>query len=388
MSLQRIIAIIIKELLQLKRDKKMYPLLFTAPLVQLVVLGYAATFDIKNIPTGILDQDNTFMSRQYTDAFSYNGYFSVLYRARTRDELCRLLDAGDIKIGLDIPRDFQKDLKKNLPAQVHVLVDGADSNSATIGLTYVNIISQKFSSKLILQNIDTAAFREGDFLGTWRRAIGKSLLVDDAMRIWYNPELVSKYFFVPGVICMILLIVTTNLTSLSLVKEKEIGTMEQLMVTPVKASEILLGKLFPFIIIGFLDVIFIVLAALFIFDVHVKGSLVLLFLFSGFFLFSTLGLGIFISTVSRSQEQAMIIAFFFILNMNMLCGVIFPIENMPAVIQWFTYLLPLRYFAIIVRGLFLKGVGLDVLWDQGLYLLLCGIIIFALSLSRMKKKIS
>jgi ABC-2 type transport system permease protein len=149
-----------------------------------------------------------------------------------------------------------------------------------------------------------------------------------------------------------------------------------------------MGKLIPFIIIGFLDVIFIVLAALFIFDVHVKGSLVLLFIFSGFFLFSTLGLGIFISTVSRSQEQAMIIAFFFILNMNMLCGVIFPIENMPAVIQWFTYLLPLRYFAIIVRGLFLKGVGLDVLWDQGLYLLLCGIIIFALSLSRMKKKIS
>jgi ABC-2 type transport system permease protein len=208
------------------------------------------------------------------------------------------------------------------------------------------------------------------------------------MRIWYNPELISKYFFVPGVICMILLIVTTNLTSLSLVKEKEIGTMEQLMVTPVKASEILMGKLIPFIIIGFLDVIFIVLAALFIFDVHVKGSLVLLFLFSGFFLFSTLGLGIFISTISRSQEQAMIIAFFFILNMNMLCGVIFPIENMPPVIQWFTYLLPLRYFAIIVRGLFLKGVGLDVLWDQGLYLLLCGIIIFALSLSRMKKKIS
>jgi ABC-2 type transport system permease protein len=270
----------------------------------------------------------------------------------------------------------------------NVLVDGADSNSGTIGLTYVNIISQKFSSKLILQSIDTAAFREGDFLGTWRREIGKSMLVDDAMRIWYNPELISKYFFVPGVICMILLIVTTNLTSLSLVKEKEIGTMEQLMVTPVKASEILLGKLIPFIIIGFLDIIFILLAALFIFDVHVKGSLVLLFLFSGFFLFSTLGLGIFISTVSRSQEQAMIIAFFFILNMNMLCGIIFPIENMPQVIQWFTYLLPLRYFAIIVRGLFLKGVGLDVLWDQGLYLLLCGIVIFALSLSRMKKKVS
>ena len=187
---------------------------------------------------------------------------------------------------------------------------------------------------------------------------------------------------------MILLIVTSNLTALSLVKEKEIGTYEQLLVSPVRPSEIMIGKLLPFIMIGFIDVVIIVIAAWLVFDVPIKGSLGLLFLFSGFFLFSTLGLGIFISTISRTQEQAMITIFFFILTMNMLCGIIFPIENMPEIIQWITYLLPLRYFAIIVRGLFLKGVGIDVLWDQGLYLLLCGITIFTLSLTRLKKKIT
>jgi len=217
MSLRRIAAIILKELTQLKRDKKMYPLLFMAPLFQLIVLGYAANFDIKHITTGVLDQDNTSMSRQYLDAFAYNGYFDILYRVRNRQELCHLLDTGKIKIGIDIPVDFQKNLNKGAHAQVHILVDGADSNSATIGLNYVSIISQKFSSRLILQSIDTAAFQSGDFLGTWRREIGKSMLVDDAIRIWYNPALISKNFFVPGVICMILLIVTTNLTALSLV---------------------------------------------------------------------------------------------------------------------------------------------------------------------------
>jgi len=388
MSIRRIAAIILKELTQLKRDKKMYPLLFIAPLMQLIVLGYAANFDIKHIATGVLDQDNTLMSRQYIDAFAYNGYFDVCFRVKTRQELCHLLDTGKIKIGIDIPVDFQKNLNKGTPAQVHILADGADSNSATIGLNYVSIISQKFSSKLILQRIDTAAFQSGDFLGTWRREIGKSMLVDDAIRIWYNPALISKNFFVPGVICLILLIVTTNLTALSLVREKEIGTLEQLLVTPIRPGEILIGKISPFIIIGFIDVIFIIIAAYLIFDVYVKGSLLLLFIFSGFFLFSTLGLGILISTVCRTQEQTMIFLFFLILNMVMLSGIIFPIENMPEIIQWFTYLMPLRYFAIIVRGIFLKGVGLSVLWDQGLYLLLCGITIFTLSLARLKKKVS
>lgn len=388
MKFRRILAIMIKEFHQLKRDKKMYPILFIAPLFQLIILGYAANFDTKHIPTGILDQDRTYLSRQYLEAFSHNEYFDMRYVVPSREALCRLLDEGKIKVGLDIPFDFQKNLKKGLPSQVQIFVDGTESNGATIALTYANIISQRFSSKLTLQSIDTSSFNSGDFLGSWRRKIGKAAIIDDEMRIWYNPELLSKYFFVPGVICMILLIVTTNLTAISWVREKEIGTLEQLLVSPATKAELILGKISPFIVIGFCDVILIITAAILIFNVPLRGSIPLLFLFSGFFLFTTLGLGLFISTVTHTQEQSMIITFFFIITMVLLSGIIFPIENMPKIIQYFTYLMPLRYFAVIVRSIFLKGAGLSVLWDQGLCLLLIGLAILLLSLNRFKKKIT
>lgn len=388
MKLQRILSITIKELHQLKRDKKMYPLLFVAPIVQLIILGYAATFDIKNIPTGILDKDRTYLSRQYVESFAHNNHFDIRCFADNRKDLCRLLDQGKIKVGIDIPVDFQKNLKSGSRAQVQIFIDGTESNGATIALNYANIISQRFSSRLILKHIDTALFNAHNLLGTWRGEIGKTRIIDDAMRIWYNPELSSKNFFVPGVICMILLIVTTNLTAISLVKEKEMGTLEQLLVTPTTRAEIILGKLTPFILIGLLDVTFIITAAVLIFNVPIKGSILLLFLFSSFFLFTTLGLGLFISTITHTQEQSMVVTFFFIITMVLLSGIMFPIENMPKIIQMFTYLMPIRYFAIIVRSIFLKGVGIDVLWSQGLCLLALGLAIFVLSLNRFKKKIT
>jgi len=388
MKVRRILAVMIKEFHQLRRDKKMYPILFFAPLIQLAVLGYAANFDTKHIPTGIFDRDETLLSRQYLEAFSHNEYFDIRHHAASRRELCRLLDEGKIKVGIDIPVDFQKNLNKGLAAQVQLFVDGTESNGATIALTYASIISQRFSAKRILKSIDTSLFNANDFLGTWRSRIGRAAIIDDETRIWYNPELLSKYFFVPGVICMILLIVTTNLTAISWVREKEIGTLEQLLVSPATRAELILGKLAPFIVIGFCDVVIIITAAMLIFNVPINGSIPLLFLFSGFFLFTTLGLGLFISTVTHSQEQSMIITFFFIITMVLLSGIVFPIENMPPVIQFFTYIMPLRYFAVIVRSIFLKGVGLDVLWDQGLCLLVIGLFIFLLSLNRFKKKIS
>lgn len=388
MCLRRIVAITIKELHQLKRDKKMYPILFFAPMLQLVILGYAANFDVKHIPTGVFDADRTYTSRRYIESFAHTEYFDLKYHVSTREELCSLLDQGKIKIGFDIPVNFQKQINKGQGAQVQIFVDGTESNSATIALVYANIISQRFSSRLLLHGIDTASFVAGDFLGTWRRDIGKAMIIDDAVRIWYNPELLSKYFFVPGVICMILLIVTTNLTALSWVKEKEIGTIEQLLVSPATRVDLILGKLIPFIIIGFCDVLLIIGAAKIIFGVPIKGSVFLLFLFSGFFLFTTLGLGLFISTITHTQEQSMVITFFFILTMVLLSGIIFPIENMPSLIQFFTYGIPLRYFAVIVRSLFLKGIGIDVLWDQAVCLLAIGLSIFVLSLLRFKKKVT
>ncbi len=388
MKLSRITSITIKELHQLKRDKKMYPLLFLVPIIQLTIFGYAATFEIINIPTGVLDQDDTYLSRQYVESFAHNGYFDIRYYADSRTELCRWLDQGKIKVGLDIPLDFQKNIKNGHQAQVQVFIDGTESNGSTIALSYINVISQRFSSRLILNHIDTAAFNAHDFMGTWRSDIGKASIIDDEIRIWYNPALLSNNFFVPGVICMILLIITTNLTAISLVKEREIGTLEQLLVTPATRSELLLGKLSPFILIGLFDVALIVTAAVLIFDVPIKGSIPLLFFFSFIYLFSTLGLGLFIATIARTQEQSLVVTFFFIITMIILSGVIFPIENMPKIIQLSTYLMPIRYFVIIVRGIFLKGVGIGVLWTHGLNLLILSLAILGVSLLRFKKKVS
>ncbi len=387
MFLQRILTLTIKEFHQLRRDKKMYPLLFIAPIIQLVIIGYAANFDIKNNPTGVLDQDRTQLSRQFVEAFSQNEYFNVIYRVESRKQMTRLLDEGRIRVGIDIPVDFQKNLKKGAVSQVQLFVDGTESNGATIALIYANIIGQRFSSKLILEHIDTSAFNAGDFLGTWRRDIGKATIIEDEVRIWYNPELLSSYFFIPGVICMLLLIVTPGLTAMSMTREKEAGTMEQLFSTPASTVQIILGKITPFIIIGLLDVAFIVTAGVLIFQVPLKGSLFLLFIFSFLFLFSTFGLGIFISTITRTQEQSMIITFFFVLTMILLSGIIFPIENMPEIFRHITHLMPIRYFAIIVRSIFLKGAGIEVLWDQGLWLLFLGLAIFTVSVIKFKKKI-
>ena len=388
MRLHRLIAITIKELHQLKRDWKMYPLLFMAPVLQLTILGYAASFEVRHVPTGVLDQDKTYLSRRYVEQFGHSEYFDLLYYPASRKELCDLLDRGKIKIGIDIPVDFQKKFKTGTSPQVQLFVDGTESNSATIAMTYATIISQRFSAKIALQSIDTSLFNTNDFLGTWRRETGKATIINEEMRIWYNPELLSKDFFVPGVICMILLIVTTNLTAQSLVREREVGTLEQLLVSPATRVELIIGKLSPFIFIGLVDVAIILTGAELIFNVPIKGSIPLLFLFSFIFLFTTLGLGLFISTASRTQEQAMVLTFFFVTTIVLLGGVIFPIENMPKPIQMVTYLFPLRYFTVIVRSIFLKGVGIEVLWDEGLCLLAIGLGILTLSLIRFKKTIS
>ena len=385
MSLVRIVSVTIKEILQMSRDKKLYPLLFLAPTLQIIILGYAATFDLHNIPTAVLDRNHTQLSRQYLRSFYHNGYFDIKYRVSDRNQIYYLLDKGKVKIGIEIPTDFEKMLKKGTPTPVQFILDGTESNSATIALNYARIISEKFSSRLVMEKIDLPAFNAGDFLSSFRRDIGKTFLVDNRARLWYNPDLSSADFMVPGVICMILLIVTTNLTALSIVREKEIGTMEQLRVTPIKSSELIIGKLIPFILIGFMDVILILIVGYLVFHIPIKGSLALLLILAMIYLLSTLGLGIFISTLVHSQDQSMIVTFSIILTMNVLSGVIFPIANMPQVIQYLTYLMPIRYFAIIVRGILLRGIGIEFLWPQVIALLLLGLFSLVLSINRLKK---
>jgi ABC-2 type transport system permease protein len=357
----------------MSRDKKLYPLLFLAPIIQLIILGYAATFDIKNIETTVLDRDQTPLSRKYLHRFKHNRYFTMTHHVDNRNQIYRLLEQGKIKAGIEIPKDFEKKLKMGKPSPVQLIIDGTESNAATIALNYSRIISEKFSARLVMEYIDRYSFNAGNFLGSFRRNMGKTFLIESRMRMWYNPDLSSPDFMVPGVICMILLIVTTNLTAISIVKEKEIGTMEQLLVTPLQSGELIVGKLLPFILIGFIDVIFVLTIGHFIFQMPMKGNLLLLLVLSLFYLFSTLGLGIFISTIVQTQEQSMIITFLIVLTMNILSGVIFPIANMPQAIQYLTYLMPIRYFAIIVRGILLRGIGIDILWPQVLALFLLGI---------------
>jgi len=387
MNLGIIFSVTIKELQQMRRDKKLYPLLFVAPILQLIIIGYAANFDIHNISMAVLDRDQTQLSRQYLRCFHHNGYFNIKYHVSERNQIYRLLDKGKVKIGIEIPIDFERKLRKGAPSSAQFIVDGTESNSATIALNYARIISEKFSSKLIIEKIDLPSFNAGDFLSSFRRNIGQTFLVENQTRLWYNPNLSSADFMVPGVICMLLLIVTTNLTAISIIKEKEIGTMEQLLVTPIKPSELIVGKLIPFTLIGFIDVIFILIIGYLIFHIPVKGSLVLLLVLSLFYLFSTLGLGIVISTIVQTQEQSMIITFLIVLTMNILSGIIFPIANMPQVIQFLSYLMPIRYFAIIVRGILLRGIGIEILWPQVLALTLLGVLTLALSINRLRKRI-
>ena len=387
MNARRIVSTTIKELQQMSRDKKLYPLLFFAPVIQLIILGYAATLDIHNISTGVLDRDQSQMSRTYLQRFQHNGYFQFPHQISDRNQIYRLLDQGKIKVGIEIPKDFEKKLKMGKPSPVQIIIDGTESNAATIALNYARMISETFSSKLILQYVDLPSFQSGDFLDKLQNTRGQTFLVESQTRMWYNPDLSSADFMVPGVICMILLIVTTNLTAISIVKEKEIGTMEQLLVTPLQPSELIVGKLIPYILIGFIDVIFILTVGHFVFDTPVKGNLVLLLALSLFYLLSTLGLGIFISTIVDTQEQSMIVTFLIVLTMTILSGIIFPIANMPQVIQYFTYLMPIRYFAVIVRGILLRGIGIDILWPQVLALFLLGIITLLFSVKRLRTKL-
>jgi ABC-2 type transport system permease protein len=387
MRLGRIISTAIKELLQLSRDRKLYPLLFLAPTLQIIILGYAASFDIHNIPAAVLNRDGTPLSREYVRRFSHNGYFSVNFEATRRDQIYQLLDRGRIKVGIEIPVDFEKKLRKGIPSPVQFIVDGTESNSGTIALNYARIITETFSSKLIMESIDLAAFGAGNFLESFRREKGRTQLIENRTRLWYNPDLSSADFMVPGVICMILLIVTTNLTALGIVKEKEIGTMEQLLATPLRPSELIMGKLIPCIIIGFIDVIFILIVGYLVFSIPIRGSIALLLTLSCFYLFSTLGLGIFISTIVNTQEQSMILTFLIVLTMNTLSGIMFPIENMPPIIQYLTYLMPINHFAVIVRGILLRGIGIAILWPQVLALFLLGIATLGLSINRLRKKL-
>lgn len=373
-----ILEIVRKEFIQFRRDRKMFGLSFFAPVFQLLILGYAATLDVKDIPTVICDQDKSSTSRDLIRRFASSGYFNILGYLQKPDDIDKSIDDGFASIAIVIPVNFRQNIESGEPAPIQIIADGSESNSAGIGMSYATLIVGQYSEKIIIESLV-------------KKGMGSAIpgSVSAEFRVWFNPELRSRNFMVPGVLALLLMVMTMILTSLAIVKEKETGKMEQLVVTPIKPYQLMVGKLAPFFTIGVIDVVLVVLFTNFVFDLPVKGGFWLLMGLCMVFLMSTLGLGLFVSTISRTQQQAMLTAiFFFMLPMIFFSGFVFPIQNMPLIIQYITYIVPLRYFFVIIRGLFLKGVGISTLWPQALALFAFGIVILSMSVFQFRKRLT
>lgn len=351
---RRIVELLVKEFLELRRDRSARFRLLVPPILQVLLFGYAATFEIFNVSTVILDQDHTQESRALVSAFTSGNRFKVTTIAARIDDARDAIERSRAQIAVVVPPGFAQLLRKGQTAPVQVLVDGTNSNTALIALGYVGQIAGTFGRTVALD----LGQRSGRFAGRTPSS------VDMQERYWYNPNLNSRWFFVPGVIGTLTLITIVNLTAFAIVREREVGTLEQILVTPIRPFEFIIGKTLPFFLIGLVQVSLIAVIGTFWFGIPFNGNPLVLLLGTCLFLLSTLAIGLLISTLCKTQQQAFASNFFVLNPMFILSGFSFPIASMPDVLQWLTYLDPLRYFLVIVRGTYIKGVGLDILWPQ------------------------
>lgn len=372
--MRRVFEVMKKELIELRADPRLFGIVIMAPLIQLGILGYAATTDVNDVPVVVVDADRSAESRELISRFEGSANFVIVGIEGSTDRIDPWLERGRAWMALTIPSDYGRKVRAGQPVTLQVVADGTDSNSTNVALGYARSLVGGYAQDLI------AARQPG-------RRIAP--LVSAEVRVWFNPELESRDFMIPGIVALLLLVVTTNLSAMAIVRERELGTLEQLNVTPIARWELILGKLLPYGFIGLLDVVLVLIVAIYWFEVPMRGSLPLLFATSAVYLLSTLGLGLFISSISHTQQQAMMTTtFFFLMPMIYLSGFIFPIENMPEWIQPFTYLIPLRYFLVILRGLFLKGVGLETFWPELLALGVWGVAVLGLATLRSGKRLS
>lgn len=380
---ERILVILRKELIQALREPRMRVLLFVPPMMQLLIFGFAVNLDVDHTRIAWTDQDRTPLSRDLRAKFEGSGRFEIVAAPESEEDVQRTLDRGEAQAVVRIAPNFERDVKRGRPTEVQVLVDGTNSNTASLLSAYAGQVIADFSAEASAERQNTRVLT--------RSANAPPPIatpeVAAVTRVWFNPDLHSRNYFVPGVVANIIFMVTLMLTAMAIVREKEIGTMEQLMVTPVRPIELMLGKTLPFAVVGLFEVLLITTAALLVFHIPFRGSAVLLFVCAALFLMTSLGAGLFLSTVSHTQQQAMMMSFFFSTPAFMLSGFAFPIRNMPVVVQWLTYLNPLRYFVEIVRGLFLKGVGVSVLWPQMACLAAYGMAVLWLSALRFHKSL-
>ena len=368
--------VIVKEFLQIRRDRKMIPVIFVAPVVQVFVFGFAVNTDVTNVLTVLVDQDRSAASRDLVSRFVESGYFEIVGTALRADEVDRWLVTSKGQLGLVVGPGFGADLAAGRPGRVQLVVDGSDATSANVALGYASALARDLGVE-----VQGRRLREGGVVPR----VGQVALVP---RVFYNPDLKSRWFYVPAVLAMILMVMTMLLSAMGVVREKEIGTLEQIIVTPIHAWQLLVGKLLPFALIGLFQMCLATAVTVFGFGVPLRGSLLLLLGLTALFILNTLGLGLFVSTLVQNQQQAMMAAAFgAMIPMIYLSGLIFPIDNMPRPIQLVTYLIPLRYYAEIIRGVFLRGSGLNVLWPEALVLLGMGAAIMTVASLRFRKRL-
>lgn len=376
----RVLQIARKEFIQVFRDPRMVVIIFVAPVIQLFMFGYAVTTDVNNITIAVMDHDRSVESRRLIDSIFASGYFRLTVNAASNDDLAGALVHGRADLALIIPNNFERDLLNSRGAEIQVLLDGAESNSATVGMGYIGKTLSTYATNAIEVRLAGIEAKTGGKV----RALP---IITPETRFQYNPELRSSVFFVPGVLAMILMIVTMLLTSMAITRERETGTIEQLLVTPLKPWQLMLGKMIPFTIIGFVDIVIILVVAVGHFKLPMRGAPIMLFIAALGFLFSTLGVGLLISTISRTQQQAIFVVLLFLNPAILLSGLMFPIANMPLPVQDLTLINPLRYFLVIMRGVILKGNGFMELADQYFALYALGIVLFTIAVGRFHKNL-
>ncbi len=373
--LARLKQMLIKEFIQVFRDKRTRFVLFGPPIIQMLIFGYAATFEIHHVPTVVLDLDHSQESRDLVSRFTSSPYFDVQRQLTDYRQIGDLIDRGEATVGLEINAGFAQNLRKGQTVPLQVIVDATNSNTALIASGYISQIALAFAQEYQQDRISRIS----------PQIIEKIPSVELEPRPWYNPDLRSRWFFVPGIIGSLTLVLVVTLTAFAVVREREIGTLEQIMVTPIRPAEFILGKTLPFFLIGLFDVSLIATVGTLWFQVPFRGRILVLFAGAILFLLCMLGVGLLISTVSSTQQQAMVTAFFFIMPAITFSGFGFPISTMPQWLQYLTYLSPLRYFLIVLRGTYLKGVGMEILWPQMLAMAGLGISLLTVAVLRFHK---
>ncbi len=374
--MRRLRALLIKEFIQMRRDKLTFAMMIGLPIVQLLLFGFAINTDVKHLPTAVYDQSMQQDSRDFLAALTASEYFDITQVAGSHEEIAAAVESGKTKVGVVIPPDFAENLKHGRSAAVQVIVDASDSMAASSAISAAQLVGQIKSQEIMIKRLQ----------GVTGKKIDPPF--DVRIRPWYNPDFVTAFYMVPGILGVVLTMTMVMITSMAIVRERERGTLEQLIVTPMKTWELMLGKIIPYIFVGYVQATVALLVGIVVFDLPVRGSLGLLYLLTSWFIIASLALGVLISTVAKTQMQAMQMSFFVFLPSVMLSGFMFPREAMPDFFYWLGTLLPLTFYLQILRGIILKGVGFSVLWVQILALTIFITVVLTIAIKKFQKKIA